>query len=153
MYSINFSFIVYSMCNDGKLYWRHGRRLDKSPIDIHVKSSGWGLIDQLNPATFLCLSKDRPWISICIYHDLFHVHVRGFVDIGVIVDNHFLNLLFMIVEKFCSEWNCNRIFHFMLRLRCDFLWEIRNYKTNVKYNGNIINITVKQVNTCLYKWK
>lgn len=111
MYLLNLSFIDYSMCRDTKLYWRHGCFLDKSLIDII--SSGRGLINQHNPATFLCLSKDRSWISISIYHDLFHVHVRDFDDIGVIVDSHFLNLLFIIVGKFCSEWNCNRIIHSM----------------------------------------
>jgi hypothetical protein len=57
----------------------------------------------LNPATFLCLSQARTWISKVICRGLFCVQwlqlrwevIVGFVDIGGIDDHHCLNFLFI----------------------------------------------------------
>jgi hypothetical protein len=37
------------------------------------RGEGWDLINQSNPATFLCLSQARTWISYVIYDGLFFV--------------------------------------------------------------------------------
>jgi hypothetical protein len=60
----------------------------------------WEPIYQFIPATYLCLSQARIWISIVICCGLFVVfwelrwEIR-FVDIGGIVDHHCLNFLFI----------------------------------------------------------
>ena len=62
----------------------------------------WNSINQFNPATFMCLSQARTWISKVISHGLFCVQwfeVRGdcgFVDIGGNIYHHCLSSLFII---------------------------------------------------------
>jgi hypothetical protein len=59
-------------------------------------------INRFNTATFLWLSQARAWISNAICNGLFYVQwfeARGdccFVDISEIVDNRFLNFLFIM---------------------------------------------------------
>jgi hypothetical protein len=61
-------------------------------------------INRCNPATFLCLSQARIWISKVICSGLICVQwvqlgwevIVCFVDIGGIVDHHCLNFLFII---------------------------------------------------------
>ena len=58
----------------------------------------WEPINQFNPATYLCLSQARTWISIVICCGLFLCSVSWdvrFVDISEIVDHHCLNFLFI----------------------------------------------------------
>ena len=88
----------------------------------YQEGKGCYLVNQFNPATFLCLSQARTWIAKVRCHGLFYVQwfeVRGcysfcwywwncwpspfkvcFVDIGGIVDHHRLKF-------FCWYWwNC-----------------------------------------------
>ena len=63
---------------------------------------GWDPINWLNPATFLCPSQVRTWISNIICHGLFSVQLRWevvvhFVDIGEIDDHHCVNFLFIAI--------------------------------------------------------
>ena len=67
------------------------------------RGEGWDPINRFNPATSLCLSQARTWISnimllslIFVFNELRWEVIVCFVDIGGIVDHHCLNFLFII---------------------------------------------------------
>ena len=48
------------------------------PLEVQLLKEGWDPINQINPATFLCLSQVRTWISKVICHVFFYIfEVRG----------------------------------------------------------------------------
>ena len=76
----------------------------------------WDYINQFNPATFLCLSQTRTWISNGIGHGLFYVQwlrwkvIVCLVDIGGTVDHHCLNYVFIILSLCYNSSQCNAWF-------------------------------------------
>ena len=69
------------------------------------RGEGWDAINCFNPATFVCLSQPRTWISNVMCPELFVVSelrwevIVHFVDIGGIVDHYCLIFLFILVEE------------------------------------------------------
>jgi hypothetical protein len=76
-------------------------------LDPVIKRGGLGSNKSFNPATFLCLSQARTWISNVICHSLFCVQwvqlkwevIVRFIDIGGIDNCHCLNFLFIIIRE------------------------------------------------------
>jgi hypothetical protein len=61
---------------------------------IRGGGGGWNPINQFKPATFLCLSQDRIWISNAMpwffIYGMRKMVIARFIDIIVIVDHHCL---------------------------------------------------------------
>lgn len=72
----------------------------------------WNLTNWSNHVRFLCRSQARIWISLSICHSLFCIQwseVRGLsVNIDEIVDHHWLNYFFIIVNVTCMTFQISK---------------------------------------------
>ena len=77
------------------------------PLKIQLsRGKGWDPINQFNSTTSLCRFQTRTMISNLVCCGIYFVFSEGrwdvivaFVDIGLIVDHHFLNFLFIMIAS------------------------------------------------------
>ena len=76
------------------------------PLEAQLSRGGWDPIHLFNPATCLCLSQARTWISNIICPGLVCVHwvqlgwevIAYFIQMGESGDHHLFNFIFIIYD-------------------------------------------------------